>query len=174
MGAARVTGKSGSGAVTNANANASNLVGSSSAQEIASGAGAAVVKRVSSATVVGASGRRLLEENQKSVDRKIALLQRNERTNEFLRPVPEELRGAFRMCVIDPPYITTDVWKQYVATAKWILEDGGLLLCTTVIENATFLQDALGVQPNTYLPSIPQLSYQYAVVSTWGARARPL
>ena len=27
--------------------------------------------------------------------------------------VPDELRGAFRCAVIDPPFITADVWKKY-------------------------------------------------------------
>jgi hypothetical protein len=84
---------------------------------------------------------------------------------DFNRPteLPESLRNAFAMVVIDPPYITEDVWRQYVATAKWLLDgDAGRVLCTTVIENAPLLKSALGAQPNVYLPSIPQLPYQCA------------
>lgn len=93
---------------------------------------------------------------------------------DFNRPteLPESLRNAFAMVVIDPPYITEDVWRQYVATAKWLLDgDAGRVLCTTVIENAPLLKSALGAQPNVYLPSIPQLPYQYAAYTNYAAPA---
>jgi EEF1A lysine methyltransferase 1 len=83
--------------------------------------------------------------------------------------LPEELRGAFHMCVIDPPYITLDVWRHYAATASWLLHDGGLVLCTTVVENAAFLKATFGTLPCTYLPSIPQLPYQYAAFANFAA-----
>ena len=40
-------------------------------------------------------------------------------------------------------------------------------ICTTVIENAALLEELLGVTPNTYLPSIPNLPYQYAVFTNF-------
>lgn len=83
--------------------------------------------------------------------------------------LPEELRGAFGCVVIDPPYITSEVWMQYVATAKWLLAPGGHAVLTTVIENAELLGEQLGVQPNHYLPSIPNLPYQYAVYTNFDA-----
>ena len=89
--------------------------------------------------------------------------------------LPAELQGAFAMVVIDPPYITREVWAQYVKTARWLLHgDGGLVLLTTVVENAPFLHNALGVTPNVFLPSIPELPYQYAVYSNFEAAALQL
>ena len=58
-------------------------------------------------------------------------------------------------------FITTDVWHQYIETAKHLLpKAGGLAVLTTVIENAPLLAETLGARPNMYLPSIPNLPYQ--------------
>ena len=58
---------------------------------------------------------------------------------------------------------------QYLATAKWLLATGGHAILTTVIENAELLGAQLGVWPNHYLPSIPNLPYQYAVYTNFDA-----
>ena len=55
--------------------------------------------------------------------------------------VPDALRGAFHCAVIDPPFITADVWKKYAETAKLLLRPGGLVVLTTVIENSSLLAD---------------------------------
>ena len=81
--------------------------------------------------------------------------------------IPSDLLHAFSIVVIDPPYIEHDVWRQYAVTAKLLLADGGYSVCTTVIENASLLEELLGVTPNTYLPSIPHLPYQYAVFTNF-------
>ena len=81
--------------------------------------------------------------------------------------LPSDLLHAFSIVVIDPPYIEHDVWRQYAVTAKLLLADGGYSVCTTVIENASLLEELLGVTPNTYLPSIPHLPYQYAVFTNF-------
>ena len=83
--------------------------------------------------------------------------------------VPDELRGAFRCAVIDPPFITADVWKKYAETAKLLLRPGGLVVLTTVIENAPLLTDLFGVRPHVWLPSIPNLPYQYAAYTNFDA-----
>ena len=89
----------------------------------------------------------------------------NEPTN-----VPDELRGAFRCAVIDPPFITADVWKKYAETAKLLLRPGGLVVLTTVIENAPLLAELFsGVRPRVWLPSIPNLPYQYAAYTNFDA-----
>lgn len=69
--------------------------------------------------------------------------------------------------VIDPPFITADTWRKYAETAKLLLAPGGRIIGTTIIENAPLLNDLLGVRPNTYLPSIPQLPYQYGVYTNF-------
>ena len=84
--------------------------------------------------------------------------------------IPAELVGAFHCVVIDPPSITADVWRQYIDTARHLLTpSGGLVVLTTVIENAPMLEEALGARPNTFLPSIPNLPYQYAVFTNFRA-----
>lgn len=88
----------------------------------------------------------------------------NEPTN-----LPAALKGAFRSVVIDPPFITQDVWEKYAQTAKWLLAPGGLVVATTVVENATMMSDLLGVHPNRFLPSIPNLPYQYALYTSFEA-----
>ncbi|CAE7837205.1 EEF1AKMT1 [Symbiodinium sp. KB8] len=100
---------------------------------------------------------------------------------------PEELLHTFDAVVIDPPFITREVWEKYTATAKALLredptvpvdeaegeegKDGGeeeqlsargnLVIATTIHENAEFMGELLGVQPTAWQPSIPNLVYQY-------------
>ena len=83
--------------------------------------------------------------------------------------VPDVLRGGFRCAVIDPPFITADVWKKYAETARILLRPGGLVVLTTVIENAPLLADLFGVRPRVWLPSIPNLPYQYAAYTNFDA-----
>ena len=80
--------------------------------------------------------------------------------------VPAELHGAFACVVIDPPFITHEVWRQYAETARLLLAPGGAVIGTTILENSGLLHELLGVVPNTFLPSIPNLPYQYAVYSS--------
>lgn len=72
------------------------------------------------------------------------------------------------MIVIDPPFITREVWGKYAAAAKRLLKTGtflqiftvlkqqimccppdgsGRVILTTVIENAELLLDLLGASP---------------------------
>ena len=90
---------------------------------------------------------------------------------DYHRPhaLPAELKGSFSCVVIDPPFITSDVWLLYVQAAKHLLSPGGRVVCTTVIENAPLLEAELGVRPHRYLPAIPNLPYQYAVYTNFPA-----
>ena len=83
------------------------------------------------------------------------------------RALPAELKESFSCVVIDPPFITRDVWLLYVQAAKHLLSPDGRIVCTTVIENAPLLKEHLGVRPNRYLPAIPNLPYQYAVYTNF-------
>lgn len=84
--------------------------------------------------------------------------------------LPEDVQGAFECVVIDPPFITADVWRLYAEAAlKLLAPTGGLVMLTTVIENAQLLKELLGVRPNIYLPSIPNLPYQYGVFTNFDA-----
>jgi hypothetical protein len=82
---------------------------------------------------------------------------------DFNRPedIPLELHHALDMVVVDPPFVTEEVWTKYATTAKLLLRPGGKLLCTTIAENAGMMHRLLGVDPVPFKPSIPNLVYQY-------------
>ncbi|EFJ50810.1 hypothetical protein VOLCADRAFT_103866 [Volvox carteri f. nagariensis] len=76
--------------------------------------------------------------------------------------IPTQLLGAFDCVVIDPPFITREVWDKYAQAAKLLLQSGGKVLATTVAENAAMLAELLpDVRPTPFRPSIPHLIYQY-------------
>lgn len=45
--------------------------------------------------------------------------------------------------VIDPPFITREVWEKYAITARFLLAEGGRLICTTIRENAAMMDELL-------------------------------
>ncbi|CAK0837635.1 unnamed protein product [Prorocentrum cordatum] len=83
--------------------------------------------------------------------------------------VPPDLHHAFDLVVVDPPYITREVWSKYATTAKLLMKQGaddrgcplGRLLCTSIAENAPMLRELLGIEPRRFRPAIPNLVYQY-------------
>ena len=66
---------------------------------------------------------------------------------DFNKPeeIPEEMLGTFDMAVIDPPFITQEVWEKYTAAVNLLMkkdENGiiqGKLICTTIDENKEFM-----------------------------------
>ena len=68
---------------------------------------------------------------------------------------PNELRGTFDMVVVDPPFITEEVWALYATTTKLLMKDGvnidgspkGKMILTTLFENATMLKRILNARP---------------------------
>jgi hypothetical protein len=95
--------------------------------------------------------------------------------NDVEGTIRDEMRGTFDMCVIDPPFITKDVWAKYATAAKLCLRPssssldggggggGGKIMCTTVAENETLLNTLFGggIRSVKFMPSIPHLPYQY-------------
>jgi EEF1A lysine methyltransferase 1 len=75
--------------------------------------------------------------------------------------VPSELHSHFDGIVVDPPFITADVWKKYARTAKLLLKKGGKIICTTIAENAGMMQELLDLKLAPFKPCIPNLVYQY-------------
>ena len=92
---------------------------------------------------------------------------------DFNKPtaLPANLHGAFACVVIDPPFITVDCWRLYAQTAALLLHPGGHVIGTTIIENARLLEELLNVRPTAFLPSIPNLPYQYATFASFEAVA---
>ena len=59
--------------------------------------------------------------------------------------LPQELLGTFHMVVIDPPFITREVWEKYADAAKRLLKpEGGIVLGSTIDENEGFMGELLG------------------------------
>lgn len=82
--------------------------------------------------------------------------------NEGAGGVPAALLGEFAVAVIDPPFITEPVWRQYAAAARALLGAGGAVVCTTVAENGALLAELFpGCAAAPFQPSIPRLVYQY-------------
>ena len=79
------------------------------------------------------------------------------------------LEASFDMVVIDPPFITYQVWQKYAETARYLLRNKqGLILATTVGENHSFLNEMLSLEPiNSFQPVIPNLVYQYTVFTNF-------
>ena len=59
------------------------------------------------------------------------------------------------MVVVDPPFITEEVWALYATTTKLLMKDGvnidgspkGKMILTTLFENATMLKRILNARP---------------------------
>ena len=88
---------------------------------------------------------------------------------DFNKPeeLPEELHHTFYLCVIDPPFITREVWEKYTEAAKLLLVDGGHVLLSTIDENEEFIKELLGAKKKAFRPSIPNLVYQYSLYATF-------
>lgn len=81
--------------------------------------------------------------------------------------IPSEFHHTFDFVLVDPPFITAEVWAQYAITTRLLLRPGGRILCTTIAENAEMMEALLGLHPNRYRPSIPNLVYQYSVYTNY-------
>lgn len=73
------------------------------------------------------------------------------------------------MIVIDPPFITREVWDKYAEASKLLLkEDGsGKVLLSTIDENEGFIFELLGAKRQIFRPSIPNLVYQYSFYANY-------
>jgi len=84
---------------------------------------------------------------------------------DFNKPedLAPELKGAFDMVVIDPPFTTREVWEKYTVAAKYLLEPEGKVLLSTIDENEGFIDELLGSKTCAFTPSIPLQSKQYVL-----------
>ncbi|EPY30678.1 hypothetical protein AGDE_09321 [Angomonas deanei] len=95
--------------------------------------------------------------------------------------IPIQCMNAFDYVVADPPFITSEVWQQYMKTIHFILLKNtnpsvhdtqrvlGKVLLTTVMENHSclecFYDGPLFIAP--FRPSIPHLTYQYVCFTNY-------
>lgn len=77
--------------------------------------------------------------------------------------VPVDLQNTFDFVLVDPPFITPEVWAKYAITTRLLVKAGGRVLCTTIAENACMMKELLDLHPVLFRPSIPNLVYQYSV-----------
>jgi EEF1A lysine methyltransferase 1 len=77
------------------------------------------------------------------------------------------MHKTFDMAVIDPPFITREVWQKYTEAAHLLLKEDGKLLCSTIDENKEFMAELLNVKPIVFRPSIPNLVYQYSFYTNY-------
>mmetsp|Transcript_40149 Transcript_40149/g.81031 ORF Transcript_40149/g.81031 Transcript_40149/m.81031 type:complete len:395 (-) Transcript_40149:151-1335(-) len=81
--------------------------------------------------------------------------------------IPAECHHAFDFVLVDPPFITREVWEKYATTTKLLARDGGRILCTTIAESVDMMREFLDLHPVLFRPSIPSLVYQYSVYTNY-------
>lgn len=77
--------------------------------------------------------------------------------------IPHAVHGQFDLVVIDPPFITEEVWLHYAAAAEILWDPVGprRALCSTIAENRELMGRLFRAVPCPFMPSIPHLVYQY-------------
>ena len=84
--------------------------------------------------------------------------------------LPSDLHHQFDLVVIDPPFITREVWEKYAVAAKLLLkEEGGHALLSTIDENEANIKELIGADRKAFRPSIPNLVYQYSLYATFSS-----
>ena len=81
----------------------------------------------------------------------------------------QDLLGTFDMVVIDPPFITREVWEKYAECAKMLLNKEGpmMYLISTIDENESMIKELTGSDKAVFRPSIPKLVYQYSFYANY-------
>ena len=75
-----------------------------------------------------------------------------------------EYHHRFSIILVDPPFITEDVWLLYAEAIKYLLNpNNGKIILSTIAENNLFLFNLLNVHCCKYRPAIPNLIYQYSL-----------
>ena len=86
--------------------------------------------------------------------------------------IPEKFRGKYDFLVIDPPFITKEVWEKYAIAAKSLITPtGGKILLTTIDENEELIKKLLGCSRRKFRPLIPHLVYQYSIYTNYESDA---
>ncbi|EGR29840.1 hypothetical protein IMG5_147690 [Ichthyophthirius multifiliis] len=94
---------------------------------------------------------------------------------DFKNPqeIPVQYHNQFDFILIDPPFITRDVWEKYSEAAKIIgkKDQNNVLianiLASSIDENQQMLQELLCLKKRISRPLIPNLVYQYSFFSNY-------
>jgi predicted methyltransferase len=94
---------------------------------------------------------------------------------DFNKPedIPEKYNNYFDYVLIDPPFITEDVWAKYAKAVVKIAkkdQEGKIIakiLLSSIDENEQLLKKLLNVSKKKYRPSIPHLVYQYSFYANY-------
>lgn len=92
---------------------------------------------------------------------------------DFNKPeeIPVNLWEAFDYVVVDPPFITREVWSKYGETVRLIAKKDARFLFTSVLENHQMLEEVCDtvLYVPLFQPSIPKLTYQYHCFTNYEA-----
>ena len=67
---------------------------------------------------------------------------------DFNNPeIAESLLNSFDVVVIDPPFITSEVWIKYSQVCTQLIKKSGKVILTTILENALLLNELFGATP---------------------------
>jgi 16S rRNA G966 N2-methylase RsmD len=86
-----------------------------------------------------------------------------------LESVSQDFYSFFDLVVIDPPFITREVWEKYTRAIRLIGKDNAKIILSSISENAAMLEELLRVRPCLFKPSIPHLVYQYNFYTNYEA-----
>ena len=88
---------------------------------------------------------------------------------DFNKPedLPEEVRGTFEYFVIDPPFITEEVWQKYTDAVELLRTPDAKILLSTIDENEEMIKEKLNCDKKAFRPSIPNLVYQYSFYANY-------
>ncbi|TMW68253.1 hypothetical protein Poli38472_005721 [Pythium oligandrum] len=84
------------------------------------------------------------------------------------RDIPARIHHSIDFVLIDPPFITKEVWERYAESSRLLLRPTtGKALLSTIEENEMLLHSLLGCRIQRFKPSIPHLVYQYALFANY-------
>ena len=73
--------------------------------------------------------------------------------------------------MLDPPYVTREVWVLYAQAIKVLLQPQGRLLLSTLDDNAGFILELTHSHMNAFRPYIPSLIYQFAFYTNYESKS---
>lgn len=80
---------------------------------------------------------------------------------------PAEVLATTALTVVEEGVGTFSIAEDIEAAAQVSKGRTGLVLLTTILENAPLLEELFGVKPNKFRPSIPNLVYQYHIFTNY-------